>query len=468
MRSVDDPSSASPRPRQEIAVGKRCELRSSASSTGLRANIKRYGEIAFVGSVEGLPEGEWVGVRLDKPLGKSDGTVNGTRFFDCKPLHGAFVRREKVNTVGEFPVFASQAESLAHELEAYRSARDGKKKHEREQRAHDLELSGDELVASFWERFTQKEDRVRRQINEFVEQRKQPIASASAASEASKPDEMVALVNGMRDDAASASSLFLSPYDIRHTQIIISKLLELIESTRQLVAPRKKFTFRARARKSSAVKENDGNNNAETSPEKPTTSTESASKTETHKTDLQLDELVFANKQSEVIVIDSSSFGDREPDMRRDLNFSHLTNCTIFVSVETSAIRGDALKNCVIYTSPVYGSLWLEGCDACDFFVACRQLRVHHSANTAFHLRISSHPIIEDCHQMRFGPYRLQFDGLKAQLEHIGLQKDSGLWAKVNDFKWHRAQQSPNWSLCDPKQSLRPIPPALSGRISYE
>lgn len=454
--------------RQEIAVGQRCELRSSTSSTGLRASIKRYGQIAFVGAVPGLPDGEWVGVRLDKPLGKSDGTVNGVRVFACEPLHGAFVRREKVNTAGDFPVFASQAESLAHELDAYRAARDGRKQQEKQQRAHDLELSGDELVAAFWERFTLQEDRVRRQIGEFVEQRKQPTAavSASAASEASKLNDMVALVNGMRDEAARASSLFLSPYDIRHTQIIIAKLLELIESTRQLIAPRKKFAFRARVRKPTAAKENEDDNNAESSPEK--THAGSSEAAEASKTELQLDELVFANKQNEVIVIDRSSFGHREPDMRRDLNFSHLTNCTILVCVETSAIRGDALKNCVLYVSPIYGSLWLEGCDGCDLFVACRQLRVHHSANTAFHLRIGSHPIIEDCHQMRFGPYRLQFDGLKTQLEHIGLQKDSGLWAKVNDFKWHRAQQSPNWSLCDPKQPLRPIPPALSGRISYE
>lgn len=449
----------------ELALGQRCELRSgSGSGSGLRASIKRYGEVAYVGPVAGLPGGEWVGVRLDKPLGKSDGSCQGARYFEARPLHGAFVRREKVNTVGEFPVFASQAESLAHELEAYRSARDGRRLQGQQQRARDLELSGDELAAKFWEQLTAKEARVRRQVSEVAEMRKQPVASAAAATEASRLDDMVALVNEMRDDAARASTLFLSPYDIRHTQLIVSKLLELIEFTRQLVAPRKKFAFRARARKPSCAKENDavGNNSAETSPEKP------VEKAHAVKTDMQLDELVFADRQNEVIVIDNSSFDGRDPDTRRDLNFSSLTNCTVFVCVETSAIRGDALKNCVVYASPIYGSLWLEGCESCDFFVACRQLRVHHSANTAFHLRISSHPIIEDCHQMRFGPYRLQFDDLKAQLEHIGLQKDSGLWAKVNDFKWHKAQQSPNWSLCDPKQPLRAIPAALSDRISYE
>lgn len=451
-----------------LSIGQRCELRSSDSASGLRASIKRYGEVAFIGRVAGLPDGEWIGVRLDKPLGKSDGCHDGVRYFDCRPLHGAFVRREKVNTVGEFPVFATQAESLAHELEAYRSARDVKKLVEKEERLHNLEPSGDELVSRFWEQFTEKEDYIRKQIGEYSEQRRQPVAVDGAKE--IRLDDVVAHVNAMSNDAARASSLFLSPYDIRHTQIIVNKLLELVESTRQLFAPRKRFTFRARAKKAasteSGVDENrpdNNNNNAEADLNK-----QGSSKDADKQSVLDLDELVFANKQHEVIVIDGGSFGDQDANKRRDLNFSHLTDCTIFVCIETSAIRGDALKNCTIYTGPIYGSLWLEDCHSCEFFVACRQLRVHHSANTAFHLRINSHPIIEDCHQMRFGPYRLRFAGLKEQLEAVGLQKDSGLWAKVNDFKWHKAQQSPNWSLCDPKMALRGIPMQLAQRLSYE
>lgn len=69
---------------------------------------------------------------------------------------------------------------------------------------------------------------------------------------------------------------------------------------------------------------------------------------------------------------------------------------------------------------------------------------------------------------MQFGPYRLQFDGLKTQLERLGVSKDSGLWAKVNDFKWHKAQQSPNWCIRDPKQPLPKIPSELEKLVSYE
>jgi tubulin-folding cofactor B len=41
-------------------------------------------------------------VRFDEPVGKSDGSVKGTRVFDCQPNFGAFVRGKNV-TVDDFP-----------------------------------------------------------------------------------------------------------------------------------------------------------------------------------------------------------------------------------------------------------------------------------------------------------------------------------------------------------------------------
>ncbi|KAE9201670.1 hypothetical protein PF004_g18647 [Phytophthora fragariae] len=454
-----------------LAVGTRCELLSSGPSGSLRASIKRYGEIVYIGLIEGLSGDGWLGVRLDKPLGKGDGSFQGKRYFDCKPLHGAIVRPERVNTKGDFPILSTHEESLAHALEERRKEKQGAKTasrgHADDASTLQRELTTDELATAFWEKFTQQEEHVRKQVALFCEQKKQPLPCEPAKEV--KLDALVLEINAMRDAAATAASLHLSPYDTRHTQLILSKLLELIDSTRSAFAPRKKFTFRAHAArraKAKAVEKQDqpeqdaltalaGSADNQLSP----SSTQKA---------MEFDELVHANKQNEVIVIDSSSFADAEDNTRRDLNFSHLTNCVVLVRVETSAIRGDALKNCVFYTGAIFGSLWLENCHGCEFFVACRQLRVHLSTTSTFHLRIPSHPIIEDCQQVQFGPYRLQFDGLKTQLEHLGLSNDSGLWAKVNDFKWHKAQQSPNWCIRDLKLSLPKIPTELEKLVSYE
>lgn len=76
----------------QISVGQRCEV---------DAGEKR-GEVAFVGRVEGLPAGFWIGVRFDEPVGKNNGSVNGVVYFSCPPKHGSFVRPDMLK-VGDYP-----------------------------------------------------------------------------------------------------------------------------------------------------------------------------------------------------------------------------------------------------------------------------------------------------------------------------------------------------------------------------
>ncbi|KAL8771633.1 MAG: hypothetical protein Q9194_004839 [Teloschistes cf. exilis] len=47
--------------------------------------------VQFVGQTHFAP-GDWVGIVLDTPTGKNDGSVQGQRYFDCQPGHGMFVR----------------------------------------------------------------------------------------------------------------------------------------------------------------------------------------------------------------------------------------------------------------------------------------------------------------------------------------------------------------------------------------
>ncbi|EAA04239.4 AGAP007592-PA [Anopheles gambiae str. PEST] len=53
------------------------------------------GVIAFVGATH-FQGGTWIGVELDTPTGKNDGTVQGIQYFDCRPKHGIFVRVDKL------------------------------------------------------------------------------------------------------------------------------------------------------------------------------------------------------------------------------------------------------------------------------------------------------------------------------------------------------------------------------------
>ncbi|KAM6943532.1 kinesin-like protein KIF13B [Xenentodon cancila] len=67
------------------------------------------GTVRYVGTTQ-FAEGVWVGVELDTPVGKNDGSVGGHRYFRCKPGYGVLVRPDRLSgrdrtsqRTGEFP-----------------------------------------------------------------------------------------------------------------------------------------------------------------------------------------------------------------------------------------------------------------------------------------------------------------------------------------------------------------------------
>uniref|UniRef100_A0A674CGB7 CAP-Gly domain containing linker protein 2 n=1 Tax=Salmo trutta TaxID=8032 RepID=A0A674CGB7_SALTR len=61
----------------------------------------KTGVVRYVGETD-FAKGEWCGVELDEPLGKNDGAVAGTRYFQCPPRFGLFAPIHKVIRIG-FP-----------------------------------------------------------------------------------------------------------------------------------------------------------------------------------------------------------------------------------------------------------------------------------------------------------------------------------------------------------------------------
>lgn len=74
-----------PPPPEWVVVGESVLIRPYNSS----------GVIGFVGPTH-FQGGVWVGVELDAPTGKNDGTVQGIYYFLSRPKHGIFVRADKL------------------------------------------------------------------------------------------------------------------------------------------------------------------------------------------------------------------------------------------------------------------------------------------------------------------------------------------------------------------------------------
>jgi len=73
---------------KDVAVGDRVSVTDKGEAT-----------VMFIGDTLFAPGFTWIGVELDVPKGKNDGSVQGERYFSCKDKYGAFVREDAVIVV---------------------------------------------------------------------------------------------------------------------------------------------------------------------------------------------------------------------------------------------------------------------------------------------------------------------------------------------------------------------------------
>lgn len=73
------------------------------------------GTVAYIGSTSFAP-GKWVGIILDEPKGKNNGTVQGKRYFTCEDNFGMFVRPTQITILEDVPSTNISSEKLAYVL----------------------------------------------------------------------------------------------------------------------------------------------------------------------------------------------------------------------------------------------------------------------------------------------------------------------------------------------------------------
>uniref|UniRef100_UPI003AAC2835 CAP-Gly domain-containing linker protein 4 isoform X1 n=1 Tax=Centroberyx gerrardi TaxID=166262 RepID=UPI003AAC2835 len=91
-------TSAGPRSRTPSAGSSVCEGPEVRLGERVLVVGQRTGVVQFYGKTSFAP-GLWLGIELDKPSGKNDGSVGGVRYFSCPPKHGVFAPPSRVQRI---------------------------------------------------------------------------------------------------------------------------------------------------------------------------------------------------------------------------------------------------------------------------------------------------------------------------------------------------------------------------------
>ncbi|KAJ4402903.1 hypothetical protein N0V85_005218 [Neurospora sp. IMI 360204] len=127
---------------------------------------------------------------------------------------------------------------------------------------------------------------------------------------------------------------------------------------------------------------------------------------------------------------------------------TNMKGCIVDMSVPTRVCAGGApfaslaLKNIsgsLIVAGHVDGPVHITGLRDSKVLVVARQVRVHECENVDFYLYCASRPIIEDCKGLRFAP--------APKFHSADKDEKTNMWDQVDDFKWLKAEHSPNWSV---------------------
>ncbi|KAJ8769687.1 hypothetical protein K2173_005290 [Erythroxylum novogranatense] len=229
------------------------------------------------------------------------------------------------------------------------------------------------------------------------------------------------------EQLVAESSYFLPSYDLRAALKSISDLKQSLEKLISELLPKKKFSFKNKS----------ASKNVHTEPRE-------TAKAEKSNPIITIPESPgFRNKQNEVL---TKNFRGSEIG---EFTISDLDSCEVRLIGSVRAAFINRLRNCKVYGGPVTGSILMEDVENCVFVLASHQIRIHCAKRCDFYVRVRSRPIIEDCGGLRFAPYCLKYDGIGDDLKEAGLDEESGNWSNVDDFKWLRAAQSPNWSVLD-------------------
>ncbi|PGH03273.1 hypothetical protein GX51_04143 [Blastomyces parvus] len=128
-------------------------------------------------------------------------------------------------------------------------------------------------------------------------------------------------------------------------------------------------------------------------------------------------------------------------------SITSLQHCVVDMTISTTDGRPFAglvingVTESLLLCGQVNGPAHITGVNNSTILIYCHQFRMHDCVDVDVYLTCSSKPIIEDCNDIRFG----KIPEIYAPKSLDGTQPN--FWDQVQDFKWIKVEQSPNWRL---------------------
>jgi len=306
-------------------------------------------------------------------------------------------------------------------------------------------------------------------------------------------DHCLAGIGRLNSEVTDATD-FLPAYDQRTYSQAIKALTEQLQETRAKLAPKARFQFKTTHKNDSAVSISDAANLAAATrfqfrgfAANLSSAESSIATTPAHlmtpspglETDSVGDLPSFPKNYNEEMSKSSSTGGPiRKPSFSQATNVNisghtglhiilpssasratssgsvtKLERCILDMSIPTAngaPFAGIMLKNIkrsLIIAGQVAGAAHITGVEDSIIVVTSRQVRMHDCKNVDVYLHVASRPIIEDCTNVRFSPIPDCYAHPEIEVENQ--------WDQVDDFKWLKAEHSPNWSILPRAQRLK-------------
>ncbi|KAK0625259.1 tubulin binding cofactor C-domain-containing protein [Bombardia bombarda] len=330
--------------------------------------------------------------------------------------------------------------------------------------------------ARFYRQFQVSEATLHEQIDQL------PSFSPVGGERQDAIENILAGISRLSNEVADAGD-YVPAYDQRTYSQALKALSDKLDETTAKFGPKSRFQFKARAPANAAA---GTTTTATTTAERkhdprhfiPASNASGESSSSSKTASEQADSLpslpTFSHKNYNEEISRSTALGARKPSFSaaRAISLSdhagvhiilpasaaratsagaltNLSGCVVDMSVPTSAGAGAVpfaslalkdIKRSLIVAGRVSGSVHITGVRDSVLVVVARQVRIHECEGVDVYLWCGSHPIVEGCRGMRFAPVA---GGYTTDQE----TEENNQWDQVDDFKWLKADHSPNWSV---------------------